>query len=172
MGLAASEYPASSIAFAPSSLRAIDFEIVALLGARLRGAVASTITFPMTRHKVCWNLLRRSIYTCPTRYDRTLRSPPSGVHHLLQSRLEYADNAAGCYCWATPGARSDRSGRPAIQPEDFGMVAMVSSDSLAVAVQLPAQFRGPCRQAGDGVSAFNIALELKRDVIVMDVMMP
>ncbi|CAI8041224.1 Chemotaxis protein CheY [Geodia barretti] len=29
-----------------------------------------------------------------------------------------------------------------------------------------------CGQAGDGVSAVNIALELKPDVIIMDVMMP
>ena len=70
--------------------------------------------------------------------------PPGGVHYLHQSRLEFADRAARWDCRAPPGAEPDRPGRPEIQPEDFGMGALVSPDSLAAAVQLPAQLRGSC----------------------------
>ena len=56
VGLGASEHPVSSmarsIAPAPSNPRAMDFDIVALLGARLGATGASTVAFRMTRRKV------------------------------------------------------------------------------------------------------------------------
>ena len=62
VGLGASEHPVSSmarsIAPAPSNPRAMDFDIIALLGARLSATVASTLAFRMTRRKVCLYLLR------------------------------------------------------------------------------------------------------------------
>ena len=62
VGLGASEHPVSSmarsIALAPTKPITMDFDIIALLGARLRGTVASTVAFRMTRRKVCLYLLR------------------------------------------------------------------------------------------------------------------
>ena len=70
---------------------------------------------------------------------------------LLESRLGFADHATRCGCRVPADDRSDRSGRPAIQPEDFGMGTMVSPNGLAVAVQLPAQLRRPCVYADHAV---------------------
>ena len=56
VGLGASEHPVSSmarsIAPAPSSPGAMDFDIITLLGARLSATDASTVAFRMTRRKV------------------------------------------------------------------------------------------------------------------------
>ena len=61
---------------------------------------------------------------------------------------------------AGPRREPDRTGpgRPALQPEDFGMGTMVSPDSLAVVVQLPAQLRRPCVYADHAVGGIGAAL--------------
>ena len=62
VGLGASEHPVSSmarrIAPAHTNPRAMDFDIITLLGARLSATVACTVAFRMTRGKVCLYLMR------------------------------------------------------------------------------------------------------------------
>ena len=62
VGLGASEHPVSSmarsIAPAPTNPRALHFDIITLLGARLSATVAYTVAFRMTRGKVSLYLLR------------------------------------------------------------------------------------------------------------------
>ena len=63
---------------------------------------------------------------------------------LVYSRHQFADHAARCDSRAPPDDGWGRSGRPARQHKDFSMGAMVSPDSLAVAIQLSAKLRRPC----------------------------
>ena len=83
---------------------------------------------------------------------------------LLESRLGFADHATRCGCRVPPGGRSDRPGRPAVRLEDFGMGTPVSSDCLAVAVQLPAQLRGPGLYSDHVVGGITAGLQRLRSL--------